>query len=206
MKMRKIKPLSEQEFRKEAQKAFHSVFKSDDPYDEPFIPSVSRRAILYPIGYLLEPIEMEAVVKAARAVGDNAFYFSVFVKNPEAEKDWQYQPFHFFIPMEDLDAYYSLGFPYEALENVIYSPNGLWGMTLSDEQHAVVGGPELFMETLFAHLPSLEDKHIQEFLDLWKYNRDRLGANIGWLPQLLRHVYGPAKARKLMEEAGLEVK
>ncbi len=197
--MRRTRPLSEHEYREEAHRAFSAVFRSDDPFDEPFTPSIRHRAILYPVTYELEPSELQAIATAARTVGDDAFYFSVLERPAESEQD---RPYHWFIPLEDRNTYHSLGYPF-VLENAIYSPKGLWGMMVSQEQHALVGGCDIFLNTLYAHLPVSEDEQVREFLITWKDNRDRLGSKTDWLPRFMTHVYGPEKAQQLLVDAGL---
>lgn len=79
--MREARPMSEHEYHTQAQKAFDQVFRSSDPFDQPFNSSIERRAILYPLTYELDPIELQAVAAAARAFGDTALYLS-FAERP----------------------------------------------------------------------------------------------------------------------------
>lgn len=196
MVMIRMRVLTELEYQIEAHHAFRSVFRSADPFDEPIAPSVSHRAILYPVSYDLEPHEFGAIALAAQTVGDNSFYFSVTERPMATEQD---RPYHWLIPFEELSGYRSLGYPF-VLENAFYSPNGHWGVLISHEQHAVVAGSKQFLDTLFTHLPVSAELQIQEFLSTWKDNHTRLGSKIDWLPRLLRHVYGVEQAELLLQK------
>jgi hypothetical protein len=197
--MAKIKPLTEKDFHEYIYKVFTSVFTSNDPFNKPIASSLYCRAILYPIAYKLETIELQAVALAAQAVGDNGFYLTVTERPNEVEQD---RPYHWYIPVEDLESYYKLSSPF-VLENTLYSHEGKWGMIISHEQHAVIGGSDLFLDTLFSHLLVSADQQLTEFLSTWKENYTRFQTDIAWLPELLAHVYGEEKAKVLLMQVGL---
>lgn len=199
MIMPEIKPLTERDFQERVLQVFNSVFISNDPFDKPIAPSIPNRAILYPIAYELETIELQAVALAAQAVGDNGFYLSVIERPSEVEQN---RPYHWYIPLEELKKYHALSYPF-VLENAIYSPRGKWGMIISHEQHAVVGGDNIFLSTLLSHLLVSADEQLKEFLATWKNNYSRFGSNIDWLSGLLTHVYGVEKAKTLLLQIGL---
>jgi hypothetical protein len=99
----------------------------------------------------------------------------------------------------------------------LISKNGRWGMLISDDDHAVVGGSSLFIDTLAAVFPTRSDlleygwidEHttttpppvqLAAFLRLVRKNqRDPMT----WLPTNLRHLYGAEAANNAMREAGL---
>jgi len=198
--MPKIRPLSEYEYRQEVSHVFNSIFQSDDPFDEPMRPTIHPRAILYPVAYELEPVKLQAVVAAAQVVGDIGFYLSVTERPPVSDQN---RPYHWFIPLEDPGLYYSLNGYQFVLENAIYSPKGRWGMIISHEQHAIVGGCDPFLNTLFAHLSVSEAEQVNAFLSNWRDNYNRFGSKIDWLPRLMTHAYGVEEAQRLLMEAGL---
>lgn len=141
-------PLSEDE-RQEAIAAFRKVFAADmahvDVYGAPFQHHLPARTILYPVGPELDDDELDAVARAAEAIGDDGFYVSV-VGFLEAERlDW-----HWYVPLSGLTAYDSLDVTYDS---ALYSPSGRWGMLVSLEEHAIVGGTPEFLERLLAEYP-----------------------------------------------------
>ncbi len=56
------------------------------------------------------------------------------------------------------------------MENAIYSTKGTWGVIISREQHALIGGPPRFIEALKANLPGVVGQ------------MDRLESQIDWTP------------------------
>lgn len=183
-----------------AKTAFNRVFKSTDPFDEPFQRDITERLIVYPTDYELEESLYSAVGATAKILKESTAFISLIEgykgQEFEARDHWQI----------DFDNY-----PYQELrnqgwnplmENAIYSINGTWGIIISHEQHAVVGGPNIFIDALKTNMPDIENQ-VQEFVSAWKYNRDHLGSEIGWLPQLLIHVYGMEKSQKLLINADL---
>jgi hypothetical protein len=141
-------PLSEDE-RQEAIAAFRKVFAVDmahvDVYGAPFQHHLPARTILYPVGPELDDDELDAVARAAEAIADEGFYVSV-VGFLEAERlDW-----HWYVPLSGLTAYDSLDVTYDS---ALYSPSGRWGMLVSLEEHAIVGGTPEFLERLLAEYP-----------------------------------------------------
>lgn len=145
-----------------AKEAFTTLFKSPDPFDEPFQPNTSIRKILYPTEYELSEEQYAAIASAAIALGES----TAFISETEGHKkglgfeDWG----HWRIDLRD--------YPYPAMRNLewcslmessIYSINATWGLIISHEQHAVIGGPLNFFEMLRTNLPDLENQ-IQEFL------------------------------------------
>jgi hypothetical protein len=191
-----IRLLTEVEFQTEAEPRLREVFVNDDPYDQPFSPGVQIRKILYEFWYELEPPLLEAIVTAASSQGDQGFYVSI-LDRPKVKA--QNRPYHWYVPFSRIKAYRSLVGP---LQNVIYSPNGRWGIMASDEHHALLGGPSAFVETIQQSIPDL-DHHVYEFLDAWCYNRANYGSTLDWLPGLLRHVYGRETAERLLRETNL---
>ena len=105
------------------------------------------------------------------------------------------------------------------LQTAFLSAAGRWGMIVSDEEHAVVGGTAAFIEALVESYPAVvpprlvgqdgwyasenavapEDQVI-EFIRAapeWSNDLSR------WLPKHLAHVYGPAAVDTLLARAGV---
>jgi len=196
-----VKRLKNKNQLKVAQTAFHRVFRSSDPFNEPFQPVVENRLILYPVEYQLDRNHFVALELAANVTGESEAYLSLIegaTWGATKERDhWQIQLGSY--PYEEL-RHNNGWFP--LMENAIYSTTGLWGIVISHEWHAVLGGSKRFIEAYKANLPGAENE-VFDFLTLWKDNKERLGSNTDWLPKLLAHVYGQDEAHNLLVKAGM---
>lgn len=199
-----VSKISGQTQLREVKKAFDAVFRSADPFNQPFNETVSHRVILFPTApYQLDEDMYEAVASAAEAVGDTTALLTL-TEGYKGGREGFESCGHWQIELRS-DPYAVLSKDKEwisLVENAIYSPTGTWGLIISHEEHAVVGGPPAFVEAIKRNLPGVEDQ-LQEFLLTWQDYRDRLGTQIDWLPELLRHIYGTEKAHRLLLEAGL---
>lgn len=192
--------LSEERFRREAAPILRRVFVREDPWDEPFAPDVEERRLLYPVSYVPDSALLDAIAFAALETGDSGLYWSV-MERPESKM--QDRTYHWYIPFEEIKVYESFTEPY-VLENVLYSPRGQWGIMTSHENHALLGGTTAFFEAMRRVAPGFDDvKQVQAFLSDWKDNRTRYGAELSWIPRLLRNVYGDKMARRFLIEANL---
>jgi hypothetical protein len=187
--IRQVRGLSEAEFRAEAEPALRRVFQADDPFDQPFAPDVERRLILFPVYYELESPLLEALVTPSLEQSDSGFYLSVLERPAEKDQD---RPYHWYVSASGLDAYRALGYPF-VLENAVYSPEGKWGIMVSHENHALLGGTASFVDNVRNLVPNL-DNQVFDFLAAWEHNKLEFGSSTDWLPTLVKHVYG--------EEAG----
>lgn len=215
-----------------AKKSFHSVFVSGD--FKPFQQDIKQRMVLF-CDRFIEKIHFDAIKEAASAIGESKAYISltggyraiekrkvyenVAAKHRQPLDDKQDSFFklcfekrdHYIIDLnyrsyEDLnEREYPLAFPLSFLEYSIYSTRGTWGIIL-EEDYALVGGSQAFMDSLKSHEPGIE-KEVREYL---RYMRDEIksGAHAdivrGWLPSMIEHIYGPAAAHSMLEESGLE--
>jgi hypothetical protein len=173
--------------------ALRSIFQSLDPFDAPLSPRVACRALLYPVGYLLDRSQFEALFIAAQSVGDREICLSLAESPvPQASREAT----HWLIDSWDFEEYRELS-GVGVLENVLYSPHAKWGMLISQEQHAVVGGDQAFVDALNRSFPSFQSS-IQEFMAFWRDNHMRFGTEAGWLGPLLDHLYGPDRRREML--------
>jgi hypothetical protein len=185
-----------------ARRAFHTVFKSADPFDAPFQDTIKARALLFPSGYGLPDDQYVGVVAAAAKIGESSAFFSGIEgydgSGFERRSHWELcltMPF----PHQQL-----LDQGWEGLiESALFSRQGTWGIISSHEQHAVVGGSTEFIEELGHHLDL--DHQLQEFLNYWKHASDQNPRLITrWIPRVLAHIYGSALAREVLKGSGLE--
>ena len=130
--------------------------------------------IFYPTkGYHLSEKQYKAMAAAAIASGDEGFIVSII----EGEGDIVARGEHWWCEYPTYTEYLSLPL---VLENAIYSKNATWGMMISHEDHAVIGGDEKFVDTLRAAYPEWRID-IQELTRFWKDN-----PNGSWVTTLSR--------------------
>ena len=190
--------LTDAEFRQTAYPALHRLFVCDDPYDAPFAPDVSVRWILFPYDFVLTwsnwPLQ-DVILNYAQRHAEVGFYYSILGR-PTADGEHStaeggisvYRTW--FVPFTELDAYERMS---EPIKNIIYSPGGRWGILCSDESHGLLGGDADLAPFLAPWTRALE-RQVHEFIDNWLGYHADYGAEITWLPHLLRHVYGDARA------------
>jgi hypothetical protein len=91
------------------------------------------------------------------------------------------------------------------LENVIYSPQGKWGLMYSFENYGILAGVEKFMGKICQTFPSI-DQQILEFLNYIRECIDIHGQEkvvITWLGSFLQNVYGSDRAKIMLKESRL---
>jgi hypothetical protein len=139
-----MRELPQEEWDRRAVPARDRVFAELDPFGAPFTEDVSERALLFPISYELEPGQIAVLRDAARTLGDETIFLEVLLLHPREECYWELST--------DDRAPYHLVDPF--LETALFSPAGTWGMMISHEDYAVLGGPPDFMRTMAAHFPA----------------------------------------------------
>lgn len=177
---------------KQAQTPFRAVFSSADPFGAPFSSAMSSRAILFPVAFILDRGQFAALFEAAAAVGEREVLLSVV----EGSSSGRVRGPHWRVGASDYDEYCALGEP-GVLENALYSPSGLWGLLVSHEQHALVGGKQEFISTLEASFPKFR-QGISAFLAYWRENRERRGTDTRWIVALLSHLYGQERSAGIL--------
>lgn len=188
--------LSTEEFQTEAEPVLKRIFVNDDPYDTPFAPDVESRLILFRYEYEMEQPLLDAVINTASKSGDDGFYVSIQGYSKATEPN---QPYHWYVAFSEIAAYQSR---VEPVTTMIYSPNGLWGILGSHESHGLMGGSKSFIEAVKLRIPDI-DQQVFAFIETWKNYAKDYGTNIGWLPQLLTHVYGIQRVTELIQAYSL---
>lgn len=169
---------------------FQKVFKGIDPFHEVFKDAVVERLIIYPTdGYYLTPEQFEALLISAKIVGDSEVYISEVESQSDcfeaSESDRRYQCKHWIVENQtELNQYYKLPI---VLENAIYSPQGKWGIIISHEEHALLGGTNEFMRNYKASYRKW-NKDTESFIGTWECNKNLYDSNLDWLPIMLRHI------------------
>lgn len=122
--------------------AWKSIFAGRDPFADSLQAHLQRCGMFFPTdGYHLTDEQYASVMSAARAVGDSQFV----VSEVEYADDFFRRGRHWLCPADDLRSYLELPL---VLENAVYSPAGKWGVLVSHEQHAIIGGVSLFCRSI----------------------------------------------------------
>jgi len=174
--MSKIHKLTDLHF---LQETWSEIFVSNDPFAWPFADRIKSGLIFYPTeGYHLTEGQYKAMVAAAKSAGDDGFIFSITEgagNIVERGEDWLYQ--HWWCEFPPYDEYLR---PSLNLENCVYSRNAIWGIMISHEDHAVVGGDSRFVAALRAAYPQWQDD-TRKLIETWKDN-----PHGSWIGDLLR--------------------
>lgn len=181
----------------QARRAAKTVFRSFDPFDEPFQASIEGRLILYPaVGYELPDAWLLALVRATRAIQEDRAYYGVVEAATAATLDevWDLELSQetarwFEESAED-------GTRNPIAESAFWSVTGRWGLLISHRQHIVVGGPESFVRVLRSEIHGA-DQGVIDFVRAVAGDEH----SDGWLPSLLRHVYGHEQSERLLDRA-----
>lgn len=189
-----MKPISDFEFEKNIKAIRDSVFASIDPYGSPFHEDIQYKLLLYEFTYGIEKndIWFHPLVESIRSLGEEGFYVSLLRRSSE-------EPSHWYVPLAEAHEYIKVVLP---AENTIYSVHGKWGLICSEEDHAVIGGPEKFISIIYEAIPDW-DNRIQLFLENWKIHYKNNSIDLGWMPVLLSHVYGLSKCKDLLESSDM---
>ncbi len=144
--------LSAEEWDRRAAPCFEQVFADDDPYGRPFRPEIERRIVLFPIAHELEEGQFDALARAASREADDRFYFFT---EQQSTVDPMEQSGHSLWAMPfDFGAYSNVG----ALDlSALCSPSGRWGVLVSNDGHAVVGGSDGFIAQLVTSFPPTQE-------------------------------------------------
>jgi hypothetical protein len=209
-----------------AAEAFERVFARDNPFEGTFAERVAHRAIVYPLKPPFAPLpdwieqSLRAVAALAEAAGDDGFYRTYY--------DWweQGKPRSSYVPLAAVPERYA-DLDQRLDEFALVSPSGRWGAMTAGESWALVGAdrPEL-LERFLDAFPPVPDvpavgfavsfhgseqhwrpepgtpprEQVRVFLSLWDFLRRAGGSRVGWLPGLLAHVYGEARAAELLAD------
>jgi hypothetical protein len=134
----------EAEWELRAAPARDRVFRVVDAYEEPFTDAAPVRALLFPQSYQLEPPQLAVLKRAAKSVGDDSILLESMEAATPDEPRWEFSV--------EGDG------PYDVIEfilvNAMFSPSGQWGLVISEEDHAVIGGVGDFMRIIADEFPA----------------------------------------------------
>lgn len=160
---------------------FAKVFDDKDPFKDSFKPSIESKIIICPTdGYALTKNQFEAFCEVAKGLGHDNFYLSVIEIENFNESE------HFIL---DTSLEYSeyLKLPI-IMENAIYTPNGELGILISHELHGILGGNKEAVRR-FKDSYNYSNADIDNFLDMWVYNKENYKSEISWVYDLIDKFY-----------------
>jgi hypothetical protein len=231
----RTRPLSRDEFRRLVIPSFQGVFQDADAFGAPLRRHLSERLILFPVSYRLEAAAdaiaaagddgfyvVEAEAHWRELLGEPPASLPIGLTkemtaglSPElARATWAAanRPVEYsnneawWFSLSDLAPAKEPSSFGPSLETAVVSPTGQWGILISHESHAVVGGSPAFVETLVERLPGSGDRggesipardQVRVFLH---EVRDGWHDPMAWLPGHLTHVYGKERAEALLHE------
>lgn len=169
---------------------FFKIFSNNDPFGKMFVPSILHKIILYPTnGYYLSKKQFLALTYAVQISGETSYYLSeiegqAFIKNDT----------HSIHPSEHLQLSISCSYDeYEKktiiFENAFYSSSGNWGVIISHEGHAVLGGCEKFITTFKKLYPDWRDDQ-KKFLEAVEYWGKLAKTDLSWVPDFIKYING----------------
>ncbi|TRY24899.1 hypothetical protein FOI68_15355 [Brevibacillus sp. LEMMJ03] len=172
----------------ELKASYERIFLGTSPSEPMYQCHIAEKLIVFPIeGMHLTEEQYHALVQAAAFTDDTEFYVSEIEMpdgfdrryDPERATHWKS----------------SAACPYQAyrdttivLENAIYSRSGRWGVILSAEDHAVVGGSSEFMAAFRRFYPRWP-LDMDAFASCWsEYARSR-NTDVTWLSAYIDYIY-----------------
>ena len=204
------KRLTPTEWRQRAEPAMRRVFRTLELTEGPFTDEMNHRIILdTDDDYFLSPAQFEAICMGAREVGDESLFFSVVRGYTSGQEHMPYQTWE--LPLFGYDTYISaedIDFPEGAsvtrpkeiegdiaLERILYSPSGKWGV-FTPEVFALVGGSAIFMDELKRGYPQWHDD-LKLFFERRQKAASKGSENLSWVRSILHHMYSNRAAELL---------
>lgn len=128
-------------------KHWKTIFVSDDPFSNPFTNCIKERLVIYPTnGYYLTKDQYDAITKASIALEETGFFISI----TEYEEKFVQQNSNWWCEYPSYENYLKIVIP---LENSLFSINSSWGVLISHEDHAIVGGTNKFIQVFKNYYP-----------------------------------------------------
>lgn len=157
--------------------SMREIFISTDPFGWPFSKKIKSGRVLYPTdGCLLTEGQFAALSDACKKNNEDHFMV-VVVEGVKIDSIGSNDMT--LVRVGDYKGYSSLNL---TLENAIFSPVGEWGVLISHEMHAVLGGSNLFVEN-YNHIDRSADKQWNEFKSIW-----RGGQHETWINSISLHI------------------
>ena len=145
-----------------AKKCWNDIFYSSDPFSIPYRNQSNHVMVFFPTdAYILSEEQYTAIRAAAAENGDEGYFWSYCEGSPKFDDPTQ----HYWCPLPDYNEYSSI-LDY-AVENAIYSSKSEWGIILSQESHAMIGGTEHFISVVKKNYTNWKSD-FEELYEEWK--------------------------------------
>lgn len=162
-----------------------SGYPSTLAFRQPFVERVATASVLYPLdGYYLTPDQFAALGAAAVKFGNGKCYVSTYEDTPDflSQLDVRGDARHYELDFAD-DGYdeYCKTIPWP-LEHALYSCTGSWGLIVSHEMHAILGGSRAWIDEFRARYRRWK-RDVAELKYFWRGN-----PNGHWVDQLCKRI------------------
>ncbi len=177
------------------------VFQSTQDWSKTFRPSVLGRLLLFPTdGFVLGKEQFASLAFAAKQSHGETKAVAIDVEG-RAESEITAE-LGTSVDLTDFKAYALRRDHGEFLtECCLLSPSGMWGVWLTQESFALVGGTLQFVNHFKEAMPAVDEQSVL-FAKAWLDASRRNGASTTWLRPLMQHIHGEPKASRLIAEAG----
>lgn len=171
--------------------SYMRIFTSNNPFEDCFSKEIKKVNLLFPVdGYKLIKKQYDALIFTIRNIYVDE---EIFVSEIESESirdifrpnndDTKYVLKHWAIDLStSYDEYIGMDIN---VENAIYSSKSNWGIIVSHEEHAVIGGNTEFFDT-FKTIYNEFDDSIVSFQEYWEYNRKHYNSDIEWYDRFIK--------------------
>ncbi len=145
---------------KEAICTYNKIFKNKDPFDDCFRDEIDSKILLFPTdGYILRRRQFESLIKTMNILGEKDMYIS--------QTEWMiFENAEHYLTNVNVSYMDYKKMPI-FLENAIYSKEGKWGIIISHEDHALLGGSKEFINNYLYFYGNLEND-IKKFSEYWR--------------------------------------
>jgi hypothetical protein len=193
--------INQKEFQDKAWIALNRVFNIPLNMLSLFSPTMEKRVIFYHSEFSLPKNVFAALKSTASDFGENGFYFS-FV---EYDRTKLIYPGVFeskdplatsYFKFSDEKLYNS---QYFITNHLLFSPGGLWGVFVGYDEFLMVAGEEKLMNNFLSFGLDYQSS-TKKFLMDWRLKKEKLVANVDWIPPFLSHAYGKEMAKELLKE------
>jgi hypothetical protein len=164
-------------------KYYKEIFLNNDPFGKVFNDFIEKKVLLFPTeGFYLSKKQYEILLNTLKIFLEQEIYISeIEIGDASFESSEGYSFNHNIIKVDtSYEDYLKLPI---FLENIMYSSSKTWGVIISHENHAVLGGSEELISKFSERYNCNEDK--KKFLKYWNYNKKRYNSNLSWQKDFL---------------------
>ncbi|MFC1894988.1 hypothetical protein ACFLYH_03500 [Candidatus Dependentiae bacterium] len=169
-------------------KIFERVFVSNNAFNKMFVSSIEKKIIVCPTaGYYLSEDQYLALNNTIKQYGEEFYYLSEV--EGEAFKEKGIDNIHCYQHLElNIDTTYAEYFNKNIIfENAFYSSSAKWGVIVSHEDFAVIGGTQKFIATFKSLYPNWKSDQ-EEFLKIINYWGKQSNNNLSWIHDFIKYI------------------